>query len=231
MGTTRRKSVGRKRLVLALGAAVALTVLVTSAAFSDFANLNLGAKDKGIAAGKFNIQVGSISVPPGATEGGVDTKACSAGQEFVDWIEADQKVGVDLYQYYNKFEPGGPDQEVYLCFRVDPASDFKGNVKATIQDIDGKATHPDLKSVVQYKIDYADPSNVGTYYTNMNWQTKLPFTTQSAMTIVNLDTVESGEMGFVRVFIRFPDQGANNNSFQTKQAFPQLVFYGESVEN
>ncbi|MGJ4845139.1 hypothetical protein [Leifsonia sp. Le1] len=50
----RRRS-SRKRAFLALGAVVAVGAGITAAAFTDFANLNLGAN--GIGADQYNIQV------------------------------------------------------------------------------------------------------------------------------------------------------------------------------
>lgn len=204
---TTKTSSGRKRALLTGGALLGVTALLTAAAFTDFANLNIGSgtDDSGIGGNnRFNIQVV-----------GTDT----AGLPLPGtWQEANTAGGVNIKVPGADLITPGDTVSVNIPFRNESPA-FSANITFSLKDRAGYTSSPALASALRYTVTLdgvAIVSNV----------------TQTAVNALNLGTFVAGKTGVLGVSITLPDQGsaAANNAMQGQISYVQAHFDATSVK-
>ncbi|WP_085368133.1 hypothetical protein [Leifsonia sp. NCR5] len=210
----RRRS-SRKRAFLALGAVVAVGAGITAAAFTDFANLNLGAN--GIGADQYNIQV-------------VDTDPVTGVQNPGSWQEADTPAGapIELVGAQTLF-PGSAAISVDIPVRN--ASTTLGSTLtltlAQLPDAGANVTDANYLSSLRFSYAQAATSVDGTAISG----TDLTF---AQLNDVALNGLAAGEESSVTITVRLLDQAESgaafdDNSLNGAKAFVQAQFNGTSV--
>lgn len=207
MRNAERAASGRKRMVAALGALLGITGLVTAAAFTDFANLNLGngTDDSGIGGNnRFNIQV-------------VGTDATGNPQPGT-WQEANTATGVNINVPGADTITPGDSVSVAIPFRNESPA-LSAAVTFSLQDRPGHTSDPDIAAALRYTILLDGTALV----TDVN---------QASVADLDLGTYAVGDQGTLAVTITLPDQGteAANNALQGQLSYAQAHFDATSVQ-
>ncbi|UCR88538.1 hypothetical protein [Mycetocola spongiae] len=206
MSETINKKTGRKRIYVAGGALLAVAALATTAAFNDFANLNIGngTDDSGIGGNnRFNIQV-------------VATDAAGApilGQ----WQEADTADGVNIAVPGADTLTPGDTISVDIPFRNESPK-LSADIDLSLNDRAGKVSDPEMVAALRYSVV-------------VNGVSLLSNGTQAQFNAIDAGTFTAGTESSVRLSISLPDQGseAANNALSEKVSFAQLHFNADSV--
>lgn len=206
MSETINKKTGRKRIYVAGGALLAVAALATTAAFNDFANLNIGngTDDSGIGGNnRFNIQVVATDA----------VGAPIAGQ----WQEADTADGVNIAVPGADTLTPGDTISVDIPFRNESPK-LSAEIDLSLNDRAGKASDPEMANALRYSVvvDGVSLLNNGT---------------QAQFNALDAGTFAAGTESSVRLSISLPDQGspAANNALSEKVSFAQLHFNADSV--
>ncbi|QTX03497.1 hypothetical protein [Agromyces archimandritae] len=203
-----QKSAGKKRILLAGGAVLAAGALATAAAFTDFANLNLGTGADGSGIGgdnRFNIQV-------------VGTDA-EGNPEPGTWQEANTAEGVDILVPGADTITPGDTVSVEIPFRNESPK-LSADIAFSIQEITGKTSGAGIRDALRYTVlldgEDVDPAGAHTLAS-----------TQS----LDLGQFATGEQGVIELEISLPDQGsaAANNALNGQTAYVQAHFDATSV--
>lgn len=206
------KTKGRKRVIIAAGALLGIAALATSAAFNDYANLNMGANGIGNGAGEpaFNIEV-------------VKTDPATGVQSPGEWQDAKTAAGVPLFiQGSNAIAPGDTIS-VDIPFR-NASAELSAQVTLEIQDIvGGQVSDALMKQNLLYTVTYD-----GTALVTEKTQAEIAALTDK----MSLGLLEAGEEATVKIQIKLKDRGTVvlNNELMDKQAFPQAHFDADSVQ-
>ncbi len=199
---------GKKRIIIAGGSLLAVAGLLSAAAFTDFANLNLtGGGDSGAIGGdntRFNIQV--VGTDP-------VTDAPIAGT----WQEANTAEGVDIALPGADVITPGDTVTVDIPFRNESPK-LGADIAFSLQDKAGSTSDAALAGALRYTVALDGTALV----TNA---------TQAAVADLDLGVYTSGEEGVLTVSVTLPDQGseAANNAFQGLVTYVQAHFDAASV--
>lgn len=204
----------RVRAFLALGAVVAVAAGVTAAAFTDFANLNLGTN--GIGTGVYNIQV-------------VDTDPVTGAQIPGQWQEADSIAGapIEIVGADTIFPGSAP---ISVAIPVRNASTALNSTLtltlAQLPDAGADVTDPNYLSSLRFSYDQPATSLSPTAISG----TDLTFTQLNAIT---LNSLAAGEESSVTITVRLLTQAESgavfdDNSLNGSKAFVQAQFNGSS---
>ena len=206
----------RERALFGLGAVVAVAVAITAAAFTDFANLNLGAGGIG-SAGQFNIQV-------------VDTDPVTGAQIPGQWQEANTAAGAPIELVgAQALYPGSAPITVSIPVRND-STGFGSTLAlslAQLPDAGANVTDPNYLSSLRFSYSQAattlSPAPVS--------GTDLTFAELNAIT---LNELAAGEESSVTITVRLLTQAESgaafdDNSLNGRQAFLQAQFNGSSI--
>ncbi len=198
---------GRKRAILAGGTALVAAGLVTAAAFTDVANLNLGTgtDDSGIGGDtRFNIQV------VGTDADGLPV----AGT----WQEADTAEGVSIAVPGADLITPGDTVSVSIPFRNESPV-LSADLAFSLQDRPGSTSDAGIAAALRYTVTL-DGTALATNVT------------QAAVDALDLDVYATGESGVLDVAITLPDQGsaAANNALQGQVSYVQAHFDATSVQ-
>lgn len=204
---THTSSRGTKRLVVAGGSLLAIAGLVTAAAFTDFANLNLGdgTADSGIGGdNRFNIQV------VGTNASGVPV----AGT----WQEANTAAGVNIAVPGADTITPGDTISVDIPFRNESPK-LSADIDFSLQDRPGYVSDPEIADALRYTIALDGTAIISD-------------ATQDQVADLDLGVYTTGSQGTLRVSIALPDQGteAANNALQSKVSYVQAHFAATSVQ-
>lgn len=197
---------GSKRFLVAGGSLLAVAGMLTAAAFTDFANLNLGG-DSGIGGDntRFNIQV--VGTDP-------ETHAPIPGT----WQEANTAEGVAIAIPGADLITPGDTVSVEIPFRNESPA-LSADLAFTLQDRAGFVSDAEFAEAVRYTIALDGTEIV----TNA---------TQQAVADLDLGVYAAGEEGVLLVSITLPDQGSveANNALQGKTTYVQAHFDASSVQ-
>ncbi len=204
--TTKIRS-GRKRALLTGGSLLGVTALLTAAAFTDFANLNIGngSADSGVGGNnRFNIQVV-----------GTDTAGLPVPGT---WQEANTAAGVNVKVPGADLITPGDTVSVSIPFRNESPA-LGAAITFGLQDRAGYTSSPALVSALRYTVTL-DGKAVAT---NVK---------QADVTALDLGTYAAGKEGVLGVSINLPDQGsaAANNALQGQVSYVQAHFDASSVK-
>lgn len=198
---------GRKRMYLAAGSLVGVAALVTAAAFTDFANLNLGngSDDSGIGGNnRFNIQV-------------VGTDA--AGNPVAGtWQEAATAEGVDINVPGADVITPGDTVSVSIPFRNESPV-LTADMAFSLQDRAGSTSDATIADALRYTVI-------------LDGTALVTDATQAAVADLDLGELTTGEEGVLALSISLPDQGsaAANNALQGQVSYVQAHFDAVSVQ-
>lgn len=198
---------GRKRVLLAVGSVAAVAGLVTAAAFTDFANLNLGnGTDSGIGGdNRFNIQVV-----------GTDDEG---NPEPGTWQEADTVEGVNInVPGANLIVPGADAISVDIPFRNESPA-LSAAITFALQDRPDFDSDQGIAEALRYTVSLDDVVIVGGV-------------TQAEVSALDLGTYPAGEEGKLSISVELPDQGTDeaNNALQGQVSYVQAHFDATSVQ-
>ncbi|AUG30985.1 MULTISPECIES: hypothetical protein [Microbacterium] len=204
---TKTRVPGRKRLLIAGGALLGAASLVTAAAFTDFANLNLGngTDDSGIGGNnRFNIQVVGTDADGNPVAG--------------TWQEADTEAGVNINVPGSQLITPGDTISVAIPFRNESPA-LSADISFSLQDRPGYTSDPAMVAALRYTITL-DGTDIVTD------------ATQATVDDLDLGTYLTGEQGTLEVAITLPDQGsaADNNALQGQVSYVQAHFDAISVQ-
>jgi len=202
----KKTSTGRKRAFLTGGALLGVTALLTAAAFTDFANLNIGngTDDSGLGGNnRFNIQV-------------VGTDAAGLPVPGT-WQEANTAAGVNIKVPGADLITPGDTVSVEIPFRNESPA-LSAAINFSLKDRAGKTSSPALAAALRYTVTLdgvAIATNV----------------TQAAVSALNLGTFVHGDEAILGVSISLPDQGSAeaNNALQGQVSYVQAHFDATSV--
>jgi hypothetical protein len=133
----------RRRAALAWGSLAGVAALVTTAAFTDVARLNVGAQGLGGAASSYNIQVGATDAAGALVPG--------------EWQEADDIAGVPLaFVNADRLVPGGESTGTEFPVRNDSPT-FSSTVSVSVDALAddagaGRVTDPDYLASLRFTI-------------------------------------------------------------------------------
>lgn len=200
-----QKKSGQKRVLIAAGSLLGVGALAVAAAFTDFANLNLGnGTGGGIGGGDntFNIMVV-----------GTDTQGVPVPGT---WQEADTAEGVDIALVGADTITPGDTISVDIPVLNDSPK-LAADLSLTLGDVPGKASDTDYASQLRYTVT-VDGTDVTTN------------ATQSAVNALGLTQIAATADSNVKIAVTLLDQGsaAANNALQGKSAFVQAQFKAES---
>lgn len=198
---------GRRRAILAGGTALVAVGLVTAAAFTDVANLNLGngSDDSGIGGDtRFNIQV------VGTDADGIPVPGT--------WQEADAEEGVNIVVPGADLITPGDTVSVSIPFRNESPA-LSAEIGFSLQDRPGSTSDAGIAAALRYTVSLDGTALV----TNA---------TQAAVDALDLDVYATGEQGVLDLAITLPDQGsvAANNALQGQVSYVQAHFDAASVQ-
>lgn len=136
----------RKKVILSVAALAGVGVLATTAAFTDFANLNLGngADGSGIGGGAFNIQVvgtDADNLPvPGTWQEADTAQGVDIAVPGADTITPGDTISVEI-PYLNDSATLGADIAVWMNEVPGKTSDatYLGQLRFTVKDATGTA--------------------------------------------------------------------------------------------
>lgn len=203
--TTPASKKGKKRALLAGGSLVIVAALATAAAFTDFANLNLGSNGEGIGGNnRFNIQVvgtNALGVPVPGT-----------------WQEANTEAGVDINVAGADVLTPGDTVSVDIPFRNESPV-LTADIKVNLRDQPGKTSDAVMVNALRFTIEVTNAA--GTVTTPLSAGTYT-----QAKTVLSLGDYTAAKEGKVRITITLPDQGsaAANNALNGKVAYIQAHF-------
>lgn len=198
---------GTKRLVIAGGSLLAVAGLVTAAAFTDFANLNLGngTDDSGVGGNnRFNIQVVGTDAAGNPVPG--------------TWQEANTAEGVNVNVPGASTITPGDTVSVDVPFRNE-SPELSADINFSLQDRPGRTSDPEIVSALRYTVAL----NGTALATNV---------TQAQVDDLDLGLYTTGQQGTLKITIALPDQGseAANNALQSKVSYVQAHFDATSVQ-
>jgi hypothetical protein len=211
----RREKSRRTRAVIGLGAVVAIAAGVTAAAFTDFANLNLGAN--GIGADQYNIQV-------------VDTDPVTGAQIPGSWQEADTAAGAPIELVgANTLFPGSTPISVDIPVRNASAT-LNSTLSLGLVQLPDNApaiTDPDYLSSLRFTITQPATS-LGATPISATDQTFAQLSTLA------LNGLAAGEESSVTIEVRLLTQAESGSSFTDNdlngaKAYLQAQFNGTST--
>lgn len=205
----------RTKAVVGLGAVVAIAAGVTAAAFTDFANLNLGAN--GIGADQYNIQV-------------VDTDPVTGAQIPGSWQEADTPAGAPIELVgANTLFPGSTPISVDI-----PVRNASATLNSTLSL--GLLQLPDTAT------DITDPNYLASLrFTITQPATSLGATpisvtdqTYAQLSTLALNGLAAGEQSDVTIEVRLLTQAESgstytDNDLNGSKAYIQAQFNGTST--
>lgn len=201
------KSRGTKRLIIAGSATLAVGALITAAAFTDFANLNIGngTDDSGVGGNnRFNIQV-------------VGTD--SAGNPVPGtWQEANTEEGVNVNVPGADIIMPGETVSVDIPFRNESPR-LAAEIQFALQDRPGKVSGAEIAAALRYTVALDGTALVSD-------------ATQASVKALDLGTYLTEEEGTLTLSISLPDQGSQeaNNALQGQVSFVQAHFDASSVK-
>lgn len=200
------KKSGKKRAWLAAGALVAVAGLATAAAFTDFANLNLGngTDDSGIGGNnRFNIQV------VGTDAAGIPVPGT--------WQEANTPQGVNINVPGADTITPGDTISVEIPFRNESPV-LTADMAFKLQDRPGYTSDAAIRAALRYTVE-------------LDGVVLVSNATQDAVTGLDLGEYLTTESGVVKVIVDLPDQGsaAANNALQNQVSYVQAHFDATSV--
>ena len=209
----------RRKGLVAWGALAGVAALLTTAAFTDRAFLNLGGENGiGGADSTYNIQVG----------------ATDAEGRFVadEWQEADDPIGVPVFlEGAQSLFPGSDAISIDIPVRNDSAH-FKSSLAISLEQLADdavaeKVTDADYLSSLRFDVTMP-ATTVGTTAVS---ETGLTF---AEVTAVQLNALEANEVSTVSLSIRLAPQAETNaafddNSLAGKGAFIQAIIDGSSI--
>lgn len=210
------KRTGRKRLLLAAGAGVGVVALVTAAAFTDFANLNLGTD--GLGAAQYNIQVVGTDPVTGIPAPGT-------------WQEANTVAGAPIaITGADTLFPGGPPVTVTI-----PVQNASTTLSSSLEvallklpDAAPKVTDANYLASLRFSISQPATAIDATPVA----LTDLTYTAASA--VLNLNDLEALEVSSVTISVSLLDQATSgaayaDNTLNGKKAYVQADFTGSSI--
>ena len=205
--STQNTSHGRKRMYLAAGSLVGVAALVTAAAFTDFANLNLtsGSDDSGIGGNnRFNIQV----------VGTDDEGAPVPGS----WQEAATTEGVDITLPGSDLIAPGDTLSVSIPFRNESPV-LGADLTFTLQDRPGSTSDTGIAEALRYTLSVDGTALV----------TDVP---QAAVAGIALGQLLAGEGSVLDLSVTLPDQGSDaaNNTLQGQVFYVQAHLDAASTQ-
>lgn len=201
-----RATQGKKRAWLAAGSLLSIAALATAAAFTDFANLNLGTGEDGSGIGgnnAFNIQV------VGTDENGNPV----AGT----WQEADSAEGVDIAIPGADTLTPGDAVSVEIPFR-NQSPVLTADMSFSLQDTPGKTSDTEIASKLRYTV-------------TLNGEELIADAPQTSVANLDLGEYAKEESGRLGITVQLPDQGTEeaNNALQEKVSYVQAHFDAVSV--
>ncbi|WP_028707470.1 hypothetical protein [Propionicicella superfundia] len=202
----RNRKRGLNRLLAAVGTLVAVAALATAAAFTDFANLNLGngTDDSGIGGNnRFNIQVVNTAADGTPIPG--------------EWQEANTTEGVNIKVPGADLITPGDTVTVDIPFRNESPV-LSAAIAFSLQDRPGYTSDAEIAAALRYTIELDGTPLV----TNVDQDTVVNY---------DLGTWVTGDGGVLTVAITLPDQGseAANNALQGQVSYVQAHFDATSV--
>jgi len=198
---------GRKRMYLAAGSVAGIAALVTAAAFTDFANLNLGngTDDSGVGGNnRFNIQV-------------VGTDA--AGNPVAGtWQEAATAEGVNINVPGADLITPGDTVSVSIPFRNESPV-LTADIAFSLQDRPGFTSDATIADALRYTV-------------SLDGAPLVTDATQAAVADLDLGDYPTGDSGELTISITLPDQGSGdaNNALQGQVSYVQAHFDAVSVQ-
>lgn len=198
---------GKKRLIMGAGSLLIVGGLLTAAAFTDFANLNLGngTDDSGIGGdNRFNIQVV-----------GTDT----AGNPVAGtWQEADTAEGVNINVPGSGTITPGDTVSVDIPFRNESPV-LSADVSFSLQDRPGFTSDPVIADALRYTV-------------SLDGNPIITDATQDEVSDIDLNVYTAGMWATLTVTIALPDQGSEdaNNALQGQISYVQAHFDATSVQ-
>lgn len=197
---------GTKRLIIAGGATLAIGALVTAAAFTDFANLNLGngTDDSGIGGNnRFNIQVVGTDAAGNPVPG--------------TWQEANTPEGVNVNVPGADSITPGETVSVEIPFRNESPR-LTADIQFDLQDRPGKTSDAGIAAALRYTVELDGAALI----------TDAP---QASVTDLVLGEYLTGEEGTLKLSISLPDQGSEtaNNALQAQVSYVQAHFDASSI--
>lgn len=207
-----------RKALLAWGSLAAAAALITTAAFTDAAHLNLGTNGIGGADSTYNIQVGATDA-----EG-----AFIAGQ----WQEADDPAGVPIaIEGAQAVFPGSDPISVVIPVRNDSPV-FNSSLTLTLSQLpddaaNGVVTDANYLSSLRFDVSMPATSLGATPVA----QTDLTFAEVSALVLNDLAADEESTVTIAIRLLSQTESGAAfpDNDLSGKGAFLQATFDGESV--
>lgn len=205
--TNNHMTTGRKRALIAAGSLIGVGALITAAAFTDFANLNLGdgTSDSGIGGNnQFNIQVVGTDVLGDPVPG--------------TWQEANSLEGVDVNVPGASTLTPGDSTSIDIPFRNESPT-LSAEISFTLQDRAGFTSDAGIAAALRYTVTIDGVDVV----TNV---------AQTAVSALDLGLYAAGAQETLVLTISFPDQGtqAANNALQGEVSYVQAHFDGVSVQ-
>ncbi|MHA3684879.1 hypothetical protein ACXR2W_11565 [Leucobacter sp. HY1908] len=207
MSTMKSATSGRKRIILASGGLLVVAGLATAAAFTDFANLNLGSgtDDSGIGGNnRFNIQVvktDPLGNPvPGAWQEANTPEGVSINIPGADTITPGDTISVDI-----PFRNESPVLSADIDFKL--------------QDRPNHVSSPEMRNALDYTVTLDGTELV----TNVS---------QDEVNDLDLGTYTSAKESVLKLTITLPDQGSEeaNNALMEKVSYVQANFHASSVK-
>ena len=201
----KQKKNGRKRGIAAAGMLLVAGVLVTSAAFTDFANINLngGTAGSGIGPGADN----AFALMVAATNPDGSPKVDGSGNVAdADWVRANTAAGIDyLLTGIDELAPGSGTATVTIPLK----NNSKGTMltSITIEPQDGKTSDTTLLNALRFDVI-------------QNGVTIASGKTVANIGDVQLSTLDGKATSKVTVVVSIADLGAvANNTLADKTAY------------
>lgn len=203
--TAQKAQTDRKRIMIAGGSLLAVALLATAAAFTDFANLNLGNGAGGGIGGdnRFNIEV-------------VGTDATGAPVPGT-WQDANTVEGVDILVVGAEEITPGDTLGVEIPFRNESPK-LSADIDFKLQDRPNLTSDPEMRDLLRYTVTL-DGNAIATNQT------------QDQVNALDLGVYPAKAEATLALSITLPDQGsqAANNALQGKVSYVQAHFNAESV--
>lgn len=212
--TDRRR---RRRGLVAWGALAGVAALLTTAAFTDVARLNVGANGIGGADSTYNIQVGATDAD---------------GRFVAGWQEADGPAGVPIaLDGAESLFPGSTPVAVTIPVRNDSAH-FDSSLALTLvqlaDDVDaGRVTDADYLSSVRFSVDMPATSLDAAAVSASD----LTFAQVQALALNDLGADEESTVTLRVRLLTQAESGASfdDNTLSGKGAYVQAVLDGASI--
>lgn len=212
--TDRRR---RRKGLVAWGALAGVAALLTTAAFTDVARLNIGANGIGGADSTYNIQVGATDAD---------------GRFVAGWQEADGPAGVPIaLDGAESLFPGSSPIAVTIPVRND-STHFGSSLALTLVQLaddedEGRVTDADYLSSVRFSVDMPATSLDTTAVSASDL-------TFAEVRAVALNDLAAEEESTVRLTVRLLSQSESlaafdDNSLAGKGAYVQAVLDGSSI--